>query len=232
MSCESVMPGIKSSCSDSHTQPTAGANAAPVLGSGFIVAADGAMCQDTCIASSQTAAHLNNFYTDASTYLCAANVSGQAWVAGYQTTDPFCTITYDSSVINATEYACLCLTSEQTPGLEPSTGAESCDVTCAQTLDGDVGTAVRADNSLSLYTCLPGSEAGIHNRFGYADDEIVANATQESIPCTAAAVSTTSAYSCFCTFEPQSSTEATVATATQGASSMSGVATAGRKLLF
>ncbi|KAL0041428.1 hypothetical protein WJX79_003051 [Trebouxia sp. C0005] len=102
---------------------TAGsANAAPVLGTGFVVAAEGATCQQTCTASSLTPAFLNNFYTDASTYLCAANVSGKAWIAGYQTAAPVCTTTYNSAVINATQYACLCLTSEQTPGLESSTG--------------------------------------------------------------------------------------------------------------
>ncbi|DBA94687.1 hypothetical protein WJX77_008193 [Trebouxia sp. C0004] len=227
---------------------TAGsANAAPVLGTGFVVAAEGATCQQTCTAASLTPAFLNNFYTDASTYLCAANVSGKAWIAGYQTAAPVCTTTHSNTVINATQYACLCLTPEQTPGLESSTGAESCDQTCAQTLDGEVGTAVRPDASLPIYTCLPGSEAGTHNRFGYADDQAVPytlgsealaleeaagveTLPAESIPCVAAAVNTTATYSCFCTFEPQ-----TPATSTSSSSSIStpaSVATAGRKLLF
>lgn len=226
--------------------PAGSANAAPVLGTGFVVAAEGATCQQTCTASSLTPAFLNNFFTDASTYLCAANVSGEAWTAGYQTTAPVCTTTYNSTVINATQYACLCLTSEQTPGLESSTGAESCDQTCAQTLDGEVGTAVQPDASLPFYTCLPGSEAGIHNRFGYADDQAVPytlgsealaleaaagveTLPAESIPCIAASVNTTATYSCFCTFEPQTSA---ISTSSSSSSTAASVATAGRKLLF
>lgn len=227
--------------------PAGSANAAPVLGTGFVVAAEGATCQQTCTASSLTPAFLNNFFTDASTYLCAANVSGKAWIAGYQTATPVCTATYNSTVINATQYACLCLTSEQTPGLESNTGAESCDQTCAQTLDGEVGTAVQPDASLPFYTCLPGSEAGIHNRFGYADDQAVSytlgpealaleqaagveTLPAESIPCVAAAVNTTATYSCFCTFEPQ--TPATSTSSSSSSSTAASVATAGRKLLF
>ena len=230
-----------------YGSPAGSANAAPVLGTGFVVAAEGATCQQTCTASSLTPAFLNNFYTDASTYLCAANVSGKAWIAGYQTAAPVCTTTYNSAVINATQYACLCLTSEQTPGLESSTGAESCDQTCAQTLDGEVGTAVQPDASLPFYTCLSGSEAGIHNRFGYADDQAVPytvgpealaleaaagveTLAAESIPCVAAAVNTTTTYSCFCTFEPQ--TPATSTSSSSSSSTPASVATAGRKLLF
>ena len=212
-----------------------------------MVAAEGATCQATCTAASQTAAFLNNFYTDASTYLCAANVNDQAWVAGYQTTAPVCTTTYNSSVLNATQYACLCLNSNQTPGLEPSTGAESCENTCAQTLDGDVGTAVQPDASLPIYTCLPGSEAGLRNRFGFANDLAVPYTlgtealtleeaagidvlSGETIPCIAAAVNTTSTYSCFCTFEPQTSGMSSQSSSSGSASAS--VATAGRKLLL
>jgi len=208
------------------------------------VAAEGATCQDTCTAVSQTAAFLNNFYTDASTCLCAANISDQGWVAGYQTTSPVCTTTYNGAATNATQYACLCLSSEQTPGLEPSTGAQSCEQTCATTLEGEVGTAVRTDQSLPSYACLPGVEAGLHNRFGYANDQTVSYTPgtvaagleaaagvepEEAIPCVAAGVSTTTTYSCFCTFEPQTPA---ATPATSSTSESDSVAIAGCKLLL
>lgn len=220
----------------------AGTAAQPTLGTGFVQAAPGATCQQTCTANSKTAAFLNNFYTDASTYLCAANVSGQAYIAGYQTTDPVCTTTYNNAVINATDFGCLCLTSQQTPGLEASTGTESCEQTCAQTLEGEVGTAVRTDAHTPLYACLPASEAGVHNRFGYADDQLLpallspttaqleaASGVEavQSLACITAGAATQRPFSCFCTFEPQA------ATTTPATSSVSAaIATAGRRMLF
>ena len=250
-------PGSSSGC---HILPTflldiscrvlpmefsAGVTAAPVLGPGFVIAAPGATCQATCSSNSQTPAFLNNFFTDASTYLCAANFSGQAWVPGYQTTEPHCAAVYNGNAVNATSYACLCLTPQQTPGLEPSTGAQSCDQTCAQTLEGQIGTAVRTDVSTPLYTCLPSSEAGVHNRFGVADDQImpytpgvvasdlsaaagVEPVDENSIPCSTAALPSTTDYSCFCTFQPPSGSP----TVSSSSSASTSTATAGRKLFL
>lgn len=226
-----------------------GVAADSVLASGFVMAAEGESCQATCSGASQTVAFLNNFYTDASTYVCAANIN-QAWVTGYQTTQPSCAATYNGETVNATSYACLCLTAQQTPGLEPSTGTQSCEQTCAQTLQGQIGTAVKADADLPLYACLPTTEAGIRNRFGTANNQAVSYTPgavaselssaagvepldSNSIACSSAAVSSTTDYSCFCTFQPQTASPATVSPATTSSGSgTTSTATAGRKLLL
>lgn len=170
--------------------------------------------------------------------MCAANVDDEAWVPGYQTTEAHCSAIYKGNTVNATTYACLCLSPEQTPGLQPSTGGQSCEQTCQQELQGQTGTAVRTDADLPLFACLPTSEAGMHNRFGVADDQSVpytqgpvasqltdaadfASLDQNTIPCNSAGLSSTDDYSCFCTFEVQ----------TPPASPPS-VSTAGRKLLL
>ena len=222
-----------------------GVTADPVLGPGFVVASEGASCQATCSGASQTPASLNNFYTDAPTYLCTTNINNEAWVPGYQTSKPLCAATYNGNTVNASSYACLCLSSQQTPGLEPSTGSQSCEQTCAQTLQGEFGTAVRTDASLPLHACLPSTEAGVHNRFGLANDQsvsytegTVASGLSKaagvepldgySIPCSSAALPSTTDYSCFCTFEPQTATPAVSSSSNESSS----VATAGRKLLL
>ena len=235
--------------------PCAGVTAAPALGTGFVVAASGESCEATCSGASQTPGFLNSFYTGDSTYMCAANVNDEAWVPGYQTTEPHCSATYNGISVNATSYACLCLSPEQTPGLEPSTGGQSCEQTCQQVLQGQTGTAVRTDGDHPLYACLPTSEAGMHNRFGNANDLSVpytlgavasdlaeaagvAALADDTIPCNSAAVSGTTDYSCFCTFEAQTSLSSSASSgasssASSGASSSaatSSVSTAGRKL--
>lgn len=250
-----------------------GVAAAPALGSGFVVAASGESCEATCSGAAQTPGFLNSFYTGDSTYMCAANIDDEAWVPGYQTTEPHCSATYNGNTVNATSYACLCLSPEQTPGLEPSTGGQSCGQTCQQVLQGQIGTAVKTDADLPLYACLPTSEAGKRNRFGVADDQSVpytqgavasdlaeaagvAPLDENTISCNSAALSSTTDYSCFCTFEPQtpsgssSSSSSSSSSASDGASSSasssaasssssagssmantSSISTAGRKLL-
>ena len=205
----------------------AGTLAVPTLGTGFVIAAEGESCPSTCAAAGNTAAFLNDFYTDASTYLCATNFLAQGWIAGYQQADAVCSTTFQGNAVDSISYACLCLTAQQTPGLEPSTGASSCESTCAQTLYGQVGTAVRPDESASSYTCLDSTEAGIGNRFGFADASTTATGTTDTAatPCVTANVATSTTYSCFCTFEA-------AAASTTSSTPSSAVATAGRKLLL
>ena len=207
-----------------------GVVATPALGKGFVVAASGETCKSTCSGASQTPGFLNSFYTGASTYMCAANIDDVDWVPGYQTTEAHCSATYNGDTVNATTYACLCLSPEQTPGLQSSTGGQSCEQTCQQELQGKTGTAVRTDADIPLFACLPTSEAGKQNRFGVADAQSVpstpspaasgsagpASIRENTIPCNSAGRSTTD-YSCFCTFEVQTSPS---------------VSTAGRKLLL
>ena len=227
-----------------------GVAAAPTLGSGFVVAASGESCEATCSGASQTPGFLNSFYTGASTYMCAANINDEAWVPGYQTTEPHCSATYNGNTVNASSYACLCLSPEQTPGLEPSTGGQSCEQTCQQVLQGQAGTAVRTDADLPLYACLPTTEAGVRNRFGVANDQSVAYTQgavasdlseaagvapldENTIPCNSASLSSTTDYSCFCTFEAQASSSSGGESSSSSSSSESGsTATAGRKLLL
>lgn len=214
-----------------------GVAAAPALGRGFVVAASGESCDSTCSGDSKTPAFLNNFYTGAFTYMCAANINDEAWVPGYQTTEAHCSATYNGDTVNATTYACLCLSPEQTPGLQPSTNGQSCEQTCQQELQGQVGTAIKPDDDTPLFACLPTSEAGMHNRFGVAADQSVrytpgpvssdlqaaAGVTpldENTIPCNSAALSSTTDYSCFCTFEAQTP------------SASASVSMAGRKLLL
>lgn len=202
-----------------------------------MIANSGESCESTCSGASQTPGLLNNFYTGASTYMCAANIDDEAWVPGYQTKEAHCSAVYKGDTVNATTYACLCLSPEQTPGLQPSTGGQSCEQTCQQELQGQTGTAVRTDADLPLFACLPTSEAGLHNRFGVADDQSVpytqgpvdsqltdaagfASLDTNTFPCNSAGLSSTNDYSCFCTFEVQ----------TPPASPS--VSTAGRKLLL
>ena len=258
-------------CGPKPAASCTGVAAEPVLGTGFVAAASGERCEATCSGAAQTAGFLNSFYTGDSTYMCAANIDDEAWVPGYQTTEPHCSATYNGNTVNATSYACLCLAPEQTPGLEPSTGGQSCEQTCQQMLQGQVGTAVRTDADLPLYACLPTSEAGKRNRFGVANDQNVpytqgavasdlaeaAGVTpleENTISCNSAALSSTTDYSCFCTFEPlsgsSSSSSSSSSNAGGGASSSasssaasstssvgssmadtSSISTAGRKLL-
>lgn len=244
-----------------------GVAAEPVLGNGFVVAASGERCEATCSGAAQKPGFLNSFYTGDSTYMCAANIDDEAWVPGYQTTEPHCSATYKGNTVNATSYACLCLSPEQTPGLEPSTGGQSCEQTCQQVLQGQVGTAVKTDADVPLYACLPTSEAGKRNRFGVANDQSVpytqgavasdmaeaAGVTpldDNTISCNSAALSSTTDYSCFCTFEPLSGSSSSSSSANGGGSSSasssaasssssagssmadtSSISTAGRKLL-
>ena len=226
----------------------AGVTAAPELGSGFVVANRGESCEATCSGASQTPGFLNSFHTGHSTYMCAANVNDEAWVPGYQTTEPHCSAIYNGNTVNATSYACLCLSPEQTPGLEPSTGGQSCEQTCQQVLQGQTGTAVRTDAALPLYACLPTSEAGMHNRFGNANGQSVsytqgavasdlseaagiALLDENMIPCDSAALSSTTDYSCFCTYESQTSSSSSASSSASSGATTSSVSTAGRKLL-
>lgn len=186
--------------------------------------------------------------------MCAANINDEAWVPGYQTTKPHCSATYNGNTVNATSYACLCLSPDQTPGLEPSTGGQSCEQTCQQVLQGQTGTAVRTDADLPLYACLPTSEAGLHNRFGNANDQSVhytqgavasdmskaagvVPLDENTISCNAAGLSSTTDYSCFCTFEETQTSSSSSADSGAGSSSSSSgstssVSAAGRKLLL
>lgn len=229
-----------------------GVAAAPALGRGFVVADSGESCESTCSGASQTPGFLNSFYEpDASTYMCAANIDDQAWVPGYQTTEPHCSVTYNGDTVNATTYACLCLLPEQTPGLQPSTGGQSCQQTCQQELQGQVGTAVRTDADTPLFACLPTSEAGMRNRFGVAADQSVsytpgpvssemqkaAGVTpldENMIPCNSAGLPSTTDYSCFCTFEVPAPSESpsTPSESLTPPSESASVSTAGRKLLL
>ena len=94
------------------------------------------------------------------TSVCEVNVTGQGRLSGYQEGgSSTCNVVIDSIATNSSDYSCLCLEAQSTPGL--ATASSSCSSACDQSYDGLIGSAVATDSSDTSYTCLPSSEIGM-----------------------------------------------------------------------
>ena len=117
-------------------------------------------------------------------------------------------MSYQNQTISATTYGCLCLQQQQSQGIFNSqNGTQGCAQAC-NTLFPDAngqlnqGRAVPTDTQLNDYACLPFTDIGQLNRFGYTRPGA---SSSQPIPCTAVQGNqtvTTNNYSCFCIFSP------------------------------
>lgn len=208
------------------------ATGAGAAGSTFVTAQDHMSCAGVCSAQGLSAATLRESSGVLQTTACEVNITGQGKRAGYQEGGhSACSVVADSQINSSSEYSCLCLASSTTPGLAAAQG-QSCSTACTQSVEGMTGAPVAVESSETSYLCLPSSEIGHTNHFGYTS-ELDGGASI----CTAAVVNdaqATSDFSCFCTFESQESmTEAVAPSGSLSSLSESTDATSvgGRKLL-
>lgn len=195
--------------------PAPAALAGGTLAPGWFPAAEGATCAATC-----TSAGLKNAYFSSLaagnpppvTAICAAEVEGYGYVSGWQyagsANEQVCHVSYQNQTISATTYGCLCLQQQQSQGIFNSqNGTQGCAQAC-NTLFPDAngqlnqGRAVPTDTQLNDYACLPFTDIGQLNRFGYTQPGA---SSSQPIPCTAVQGNqtvTTNNYSCFCIFSP------------------------------
>ena len=131
--------------------------------SGFVAAPkDGASCPAVCSSVDQNPAGLQQFNAAApiESYSCAANVSGQGLVPGYQlTSNTTCTVAWGRSVDLYNDFSCLCVEPSASLGI---VNAESgaCSWACNQTVDGLVGSAAQAEASTPSDACIPAEDIG------------------------------------------------------------------------
>lgn len=180
--------------------------AATNLGPGFTLGASGVMCPDVCAAKQQRSLLFKEFGGDLTTALCAVDVPGQGWVAGYQLSAgaAACTVAIDGAATISTTYACGCMAKDQVQGLTPPNAArgETCDTACSQGYDGMAGVGAKSDKAVDArasHACVPSNELGVFNRFGYTSpavsgSELVCNTVQGAV------VSSLTDYSCVCLF--------------------------------
>ena len=133
---------------------------ASATGYTFVPAQDGLSCSGVCSSEGLLSATMREADSSIQTAVCEVNVTGHGRLSGYQEGgSSSCNLVVNSSATNASEYSCLCLQSQVTPGLATANGG-SCSAACNQTFDGLTGAAVATDSSETSYACVPSSEIG------------------------------------------------------------------------
>lgn len=135
---------------------------AGAIGAGFtfVPAYDSLSCSSVCSAQGLASATLKSSDGPMQTSVCEVNVTGQGRLSGYQEGgSSSCNVVSSSLAGNFSDYSCLCLQLDATPGLATATGS-SCSAACDQSIDGLTGSAIATESSEASYTCLPTPEIG------------------------------------------------------------------------
>lgn len=138
---------------------------AAASGSTFVPRKDGLSCNSICSSQGLTSATQRSSDSPVETSVCAANVTGQGMLSGFQQGgNGTCNVVSKGEAATFDEYSCLCLDSQAMPGLaaaEDSTCSSACS---SQSFDGLTGSAVSTDSSEPSFTCVPSTEIGEAHR--------------------------------------------------------------------